>query len=361
MLTMVSSPSARQKWIMTLVFVILAMAPLYLSDFRLSLLGKFLAFVILALGLDLLWGYGGILSLGQGVFFGLGAYGMAMYLKLEASGGKLPDFMSWSGLTELPWFWLPFQNFLLAVVLAVLGPAVIAALLGYLTFRNRIRGVYFTILTQAMVIVCVTLFIGQQAYTGGTNGMTGFSTILGFPLASPRTQVMIYYIVLICFVLSFLLCYRLVHSRYGKVLIAIRDSENRLRYSGYNPAVLKTFVFALSAALAGLAGMLFVLQERYISPTSMGIIPSIEMALWVALGGRGTLYGAVLGTLFTNSAKTFFSERFPDLWLFFLGGLFIVVVLYLPGGLMSLYQKVSERWGKKHVTQHSPSVSESHR
>lgn len=335
---------SNKKLMGTLVVLALALAPIFLSDFRLSLLGKFLAFSILAIGLDLLWGYTGVLSLGHGVFFGLGAYGMAMYLKLEASGERLPDFMGWTGLTELPWFWLPFQNLFVAILLAIVLPMTLAALLGFLTFRNRIRGVYFTILTQAMVIVFVTLFIGQQPFTGGTNGITGFSTILGFSLANPTTQKVIYFIILTMFVLAFLFCRWLIKSRLGKVLIAIRDGENRLRFSGYNPTVYKTFIFSISAGLAGLAGMLFILQERFISPTAMGIIPSIEMALWVALGGRGTLVGAGVGALFTNWAKTFFSENYPDLWLFFLGGLFILVVVFLPGGLVGLYKKISGRW-----------------
>lgn len=336
-----------KKWLGTIVVILLALAPFFLSDFRLSLLGKFLAFAILAIGLDLLWGYAGVLSLGHGVSFGLGAYGMAMYLKLEASGERLPDFMGWSGLSELPWFWLPFQNIFLAILLAILVPMALAAFLGFLTFKNRIRDVYFTILTQALVIVFVTLFIGQQAYTGGTNGITGFSTILGFSLSSPNTQKVIYFIILTCLVLTFLFCRWLVQSRFGKVLVAIRDGENRLRFSGYNPAVFKTFVFSISAGFAALAGMLFVLQERFISPTAMGIIPSIEMALWVAVGGRGTLVGAGIGALFTSFSKTFFSENFPDLWLFFLGAMFIITVVFLPGGLVSVYHKITGRWFKK--------------
>ncbi|MFC5406594.1 urea ABC transporter permease subunit UrtC [Cohnella soli] len=315
---------------------VLFCAPLYLSDFRLNLLAKFLAFAIAALGLDLLWGYTGVLSLGHGVFFGLGAYAMGMHLKLQASGARLPDFMDWSGLTKLPWFWEPFRSFLVAVLLGILIPALLALFLGFFTFRNRIKGVYFTILTQALVIIVTTLFIGQQAHTGGTNGLTSFTKLLGEPLKSDTMKIALYLSTVVALVFVFILCRYIAKSRMGKVLRAIRDGENRVRFLGYNPATYQMMTFALSGALAGIAGMLFVLHVGIISPSMMGIVPSIEMILWVAIGGRGTLIGALIGTLALNYAKSGLSEAYPDIWTIFLGVLFIVVTVFLPGGIAGL-------------------------
>lgn len=325
-------------------------APLFLSDFRLNLLAKFLAFAIVALGLDLIWGYTGILSLGHGVFFGLGGYAMAMYLKLEASGGRLPDFMDWSGLSALPWFWKPFSSFGFAFAAGILLPALLALVLGYFTFRNRIKGVYFTILTQALVIITVTLFIGQQAFTGGTNGITGYGKLFGQSLASPDTKQMLYWVTVIALIAAYALCRFLVKSRFGKVLRAIRDGENRVRFIGYNPAIYQMVAFSISAGLAGLAGMLFVLHVGIISPSMMGIVPSIEMVLWVAIGGRGTLIGAALGAILLNSAKSVFSESYPDAWLFFMGLLFVIVVVFLPKGAAGLLRQF--KWLRRRRAKH---------
>ena len=325
------------------LFVLLAIAPLFLSNFRTNLLGKFIAFAVLALGIDLIWGYTGILSLGHGVFFGLGAYCMAMYLKLEASNGKLPDFMSWSGQEVLPWFWKPFAYAPVAIVLAILVPVMLALIIGYLTFKNRIRGVYFSILTQALSIIFVVLFVGQQAFTGGTNGITNFKTIFGFPLSSSYTKVSLYYVTLGFLILAFLFCKWIVQSRLGKVLIAIRDGENRARFSGYNPAIYKTFVYCISAGLAGLAGALYVPQVGIISPAEMGIVPSVEMVIWVAIGGRGTLVGAVIGAILVNSMKSLISERFPDVWSYFIGIIFITVVIFMPYGLVGLSKQIKRK------------------
>ncbi|MFB9325642.1 urea ABC transporter permease subunit UrtC [Paenibacillus aurantiacus] len=319
------------------VAVLLFCAPLYLSDFRLNLLAKFLAYAIVALGLDLIWGYTGILSLGHGVFFGLGGYAMAMHLKLESSGERLPDFMEWSGLTALPWFWKPFASFPFAVAAGILLPSLLALALGYFTFRNRIKGVYFTILTQALVIIATTLFIGQQAYTGGTNGLTGYTKLFGYPIASETMKTVLYLVTVAVLIVAFVLCRWLVGSRFGKVLRAINDGENRVRFIGFDPAVYQMVVFGVSAGLAGLAGMLFVLHVGIISPSMMGIVTSIEMVLWVAIGGRGTLVGAVLGAVLLNSAKSAFSESYPDAWLFLMGALFVVVVVFLPKGAAGLF------------------------
>jgi urea transport system permease protein len=331
----------RRTWLLvgySLAVIILLSAPLFLSDFRLNLLAKFLAFAIVAIGLDLIWGYTGILSLGHGVFFGLGAYCMAMFLKLEATKGKLPDFMSWTGLTEMPWFWKPFKYAAFAIPAGIIIPMILALILGFFTFRNRIKGVYFTILTQALVIITVTLFIGQQQYTGGTNGVTDLKTIFGFSIGAPSTKAFLYIVTVIVLILVFVFCRYLVNSRFGRVLNAVRDAENRARFIGYDAAKYQLFVFAISAGIAGMAGMLFVLHVGIISPSMMSIVPSIEIALWVALGGRGTLIGAAIGALAVNYAKSSFSTAYPDGWLFFLGGLFVVVVVFMPRGIMGLLQ-----------------------
>ena len=344
----------KSRWVLLaygLGVIMLLCAPLFLSDFRLNLLAKFLTFAIVAIGLDLIWGYTGILSLGHGVFFGLGAYCMGMYLKLEATGGKLPDFMGWSGLSDMPWFWKPFAFAGFAIPAGILLPMAIAFILGFFTFRNRIRGVYFTILTQALVIITTTLFIGQQQYTGGTNGITGYQTLFGFTLKESSTKIVLYLITAAVLVGVFVISRYLVKSRAGRVLNAVRDAENRARFIGYDPSKYQLFIFCVSAGLAGLAGMLFVLHVGIISPTSMGIVPSIEIVLWVALGGRGTLIGAVIGAIVVNSAKSGLSEAFPDIWLFFMGALFVVVVVFMPKGLVGVAQQafefVKRRW-KRH-------------
>lgn len=329
-------------------FILLALmlvAPMFLSEFRLSLLGKFLAYAILAMGLDLIWGYTGILSLGHGVYFGLGAYCMAMHLKLVASKGELPDFMSWSGVEKLPWFWLPFQSAPVALLLALLVPMAVAFILGYLTFRNRIKGTFFSILSQALVIITVTLFVGQQGFTGGTNGLTNFDTFLGFSVGDPSTKLMFYYITVAVVIATLLLCLWLAGTRLGKILVAVRDAENRVRFIGYNPVTFKVFIYCLSAGLAGLAGILFVLQEGIISPAQMGIVPSIEMVLWVAIGGRASIFGAIIGAVITNTAKTTFSEAYPEWWPIIMGAMFIVVVLFLPKGIVGTAKDLAQKWG----------------
>ncbi|BAB03968.1 urea ABC transporter permease subunit UrtC [Halalkalibacterium halodurans] len=346
-----------RQWLMFLIIVLLLVLPFFLSDFRTNLLGRYIAFAILVLGLDLLWGYTGVLSLGHGIFFGLGAYIMAMYLSLEGMTGAVPDFMLWNGITGLPLLWQVFSNPFIAIIGAVTIPMLIASLLAFFTFRNRIKDVYFTILTQALVLVMVTLIVSQQSITGGTNGLTGFSTIFGYSLSSASTQQVLYYLTLGCLILVFLLCAALVNSRFGRALVAIRDGENRLRFSGYDTSMFKVAIFTLSAGIAGLAGMLYVLQVGMITPSMIGIIPSIEMILWVAIGGRGTLIGPVIGALVTNSAKTFFSESHPEAWLYLLGTVFVVIVLFLPGGIMSLLRK----WRKRGERNESDGVKRTER
>jgi urea transport system permease protein len=318
--------------------VVLLVLPLLLSDFRLNLLGKFLTFAIVALGIDLLWGYTGILTLGHGVFFSLGAYAMGMYLKLQSE--SLPDFMMWSGLTELPWFWKPFAHPWFALPMVILVPVAVAVIIGIPTFRARIKGPYFAILTQALALVFSILFIGQQPYTGGTNGVTNLQGIFGFSLSEPATMRGLYLVTVVVLILVFLFAKWLVSTKTGRILVAIRDGENRFRFLGYNSTLFKVTVFALSAAIAGLAGALYMPQVGIISPSMMGILPSVEMAIWVAVGGRGTLIGAVIGALIVNFAKTYLSESFPSSWLYFQGALFVGVVLLFPQGIVGLVAKL---------------------
>ncbi len=312
---------------------------LYLPDFYLNLFGKFLAYAILALGIDLIWGYTGILSLGQGVFFGLGAYVMGMHLMLAIGKqsvyqSTLPDFMVWNQVKALPLFWKPFYSFGVTLAGIFLVPALFALVFGFLAFRSRIRGVYFAIITQALALVIWLLFNRNELNLGGTNGLTDFKTVLGFDLLSPSTQRGLYITTVLCLIGSYLLCRWITKSRLGKVLTATRDNEHRVRFSGYSPANYKLFVFVVSAALAGLAGALYVPQVGIITPSQIGVIPSIEMVIWVAVGGRGTLVGAVVGAIGVNWARSFLTTHYPDLWLIFLGSLFVGVVLFIPDGIM---------------------------
>ncbi len=335
---------------LAIVLAVLIVAPAVLSDFRMSQLAKFLTYAIVALAIDLVWGYAGMLSLGHGVFFGLGGYAMAMYLKQEASQGSLPDFMSWSGLTTLPVFWAPFAHPWFAIPMAAVIPAALAAGIGYLVVRSRITGVYFALITQALALIVSILFIGQQPFTGGTNGITNFQTIFGFPLILDETRVALYYATIAVFVVAYLLCRWTVTSRFGTLLVALRDDENRVRFFGYDPVQIKVFVFALSAGISGIAGALFTAQVGIIAPAMMGIVPSIEMVVWVAVGGRGTLMGAALGAILVSSAKSGFSEAFPDLWQAVFGALLVASVVFFPqgvaGALKSSGQLVRRLLGK---------------
>ncbi len=341
------------------LFGVLALAPLFLGDFRLSLLGQFLALAIVAIGIDLIWGYTGILSLGHAVYFGIGAYCTAMFLKLEATKGAVPDFMSWSGVEVLPFWWKPFQSGPFALAMAIAVPALLAALLGYFTFRNRIKGVFFSILSQALAIITVTFFVGQQAYTGGTNGITDFQTIFGAPINDASTQKGLFYLSLIILAATYFGCKQLVQGKFGRILMAIRDGENRLRFTGYNPTSYKVFIYALSAGLAGLAGALFVPQIGIISPSQMGIVPSIGMVLWVAIGGRSTLSGAVIGAILVNGLQNLLSESYPDIWQFFIGATFVLVVLFMPRGIMGLVGDLQLKYaGRKQTSEDALDLAE---
>ncbi|MBI5628329.1 MAG: urea ABC transporter permease subunit UrtC, partial [Candidatus Rokubacteria bacterium] len=310
-----------------------------IGDFTLNLFGKFLAYAILALGIDLIWGYAGVLSLGHGVFFGLGAYAMGMHLMLEIGTqgvyrNALPDFMVWNRVTELPLFWRPFHSGAFTLLAVVAVPAVVALVFGALTFRSRIRGVYFSIITQALALSAWLMFNRNSLNLGGTNGLSGFKTIFGFALSEPGTQRGLYMATVLCLGGAYLLCRGITGSPAGRVLVAIRDSETRVLFSGYSPAAFKLFVFVVSASLAGVAGALYVPQVGIITPAKIGVLPSIEMVVWVAVGGRGTLLGAVVGAVGVSWLQSVLTTSYPDLWLLVLGGLFIAVVLFFPDGLV---------------------------
>ncbi|HBH80225.1 MAG TPA: urea ABC transporter permease subunit UrtC [Nitrospira sp.] len=321
---------------------------LHLSDFRLNQFGKFLAFAILALGLDLIWGYCGVLSMGQGVFFGFGAYCMGMYLTLQIGtesvyGSELPDFMVWTQVKELPLFWYPFKSFFGGFLGAILVPVLFATLFGFLAFRSRIKGVYFAIITQALAFAAWLVFNRNETRLGGTNGLTDFKQLLGYRLSDPSTQRALYLITVLALIAAYLLCRWIVASRAGKVLIAIRDSESRVTFSGYTPWMFKLFVFVVAAGLAGLAGMLYVPQVGIITPAQIGVLPSLEVVIWVAVGGRGTLIGAILGAVAVNYGRSVLTNYFPEAWPFILGGLFVVVVTMFPDGLLGMIRKVTDR------------------
>ena len=282
-----------------------------------------------------------MLVLGQGVFFGLGGYSMAMFLKLQDAGpGELPDFMVWSGVEQLPILWEPFRHAWFALPAAVLLPMGAAAVLGVLIFRQRVRGAYFAILTQAVAAAFVIFLVGQQGLTGGTNGLTNIRGMFNLDLTDPGNQRGLYLVVAVVLGAAFLLVRHLSRSRYGRLLVAVRDGEDRVRFLGYNPTTVKVVAFAISAGLAGLAGALFVPVVGIISPALIGIVPSIEMVIWVALGGRASLVGAVIGALLVSWTRTGFSEQFPSGWLYLQGALFILVVAFAPKGIAGL----SELW-----------------
>jgi urea transport system permease protein len=336
-----SGSAGMRRWAEPVGFAVVGVlalsAPALLSDFRLTLLAKYLCFAIVALGIGLVWGQGGMLTLGQGVFFGLGGYCMAMYLKLKEAGpGQLPDFMVYNGLNKLPWWWQPFHSPVFAVAAAVLLPTAVAIVLGLLVFRQRVRGAYFAILSQALAAAFVILLIGQQGKTGGTNGMTNFTQFFGHPLASSSTHRGLYFLVAGILGALYLILRQVVRSRYGRLLVAVRDGEDRVRFLGYDPTRIKTIAFAASAACAGVAGALFVPVVGIMSPALLGVVPSIEMVIAVAVGGRSTLAGAVFGGLLFNWAKTQLSETYPSGWLYLQGAMFIAVMTLAPRGVLGL-------------------------
>ncbi len=320
-------------------------SPLHVSDYAITVGGKVMCYAIVAVAMDLAWGYGGILSLGHGLFFALGGYAFGMYLmrSIGRDGvyqSDLPDFMVFLDWKELPWYWRGSDHVLWALSLVVLVPAAIAFAFGFFAFRSRIKGVYFSIITQALTYAAMLLFFRNETGFGGNNGFTDFKRILGFPITAPTTRVALFMLTAASLAAALFVGRSLVNSKFGRVLAAIRDAESRVMFLGYDPLWYKLFVWTLSAVLCAVAGALFVPQVGIINPSEMSPASSIEIAIWVAVGGRGTLAGAVVGAVLVNLAKSWFTMAFPGFWLFFLGLLFIVVTLFLPEGVLGLWRRL---------------------
>ncbi|MDJ0650490.1 MAG: urea ABC transporter permease subunit UrtC [Xenococcaceae cyanobacterium MO_188.B19] len=359
----------RQKIIETaivigLLIIFAVILPIVLPGFRLRLLGRILSLSIVALGIDLIWGYTGLLSLGHGIFFALGGYALAMHLKLQIPDGQLPEFFTLYGVKELPWFWHPFYSFPITIIALIVIPGIVAGLLGYLVFRNRIKGVYFSIITQAALLVFFNFFNGQQKLINGTNGLkTDTETIFGMLASSDSVQKIFYILTVIILLAVYYFCRWLTSGRFGRLLIAIRDDETRVRFSGYDPTGYKVLVFGISGAIAGIAGALYTVQTGIITPKFMEVPFSIEMVIWVAVGGRATLIGAIIGTLLVRLAQTFLSESLPEVWLFFQGALFLIVVTVLPDGIVGwwrdwAWEKLSYKLGLRQRIITYPSLEE---
>lgn len=342
--------------LLVLIVFIAVVLPLFLDIFRLNLVGKYLTYAFVAMGLVLCWGFGGILSLGQGVFFGLGGYCMAMFLKLEASDPEttaiqstpgIPDFMDWNQLTELPWFWVPFQSFPVAIIAVLVVPTLFAFIIGVAMFKRRVGGVYFAIITQAIAAILTILIIGQQGLTGGVNGITDLRTMLGWDIRDDSSKYILYYVNIILLVICILIGKFITTGRVGKLLLALKDKEDRVRFSGYDVSNYKIFIFCVAATFSAIGGAMFALQVGFMSPSFIGIVPSIEMVIFAAVGGRISLIGAVYGTMLVNYGKTLFSESFPEMWLFLMGALFIGVVVAFPNGLAGVYAKLRDKYADK--------------
>lgn len=315
---------------------------LYISTYTVTLLGKYLAFALLALALDLVWGYIGILSLGHGAFFALGGYAMGMYLMRQIGdrgvygNPELPDFMVFMDLKELPWFWYGFDNPIFTFIMIMFVPALLAFVFGYLAFRSRVTGVYLSIITQAMTYALMLAFFRNDMGFGGNNGLTDFKDILGFNLQDDGTRIALLIISFLALLTGYLIARFIMNSRLGRVCIAIRDGESRTRFIGYRVEQYKLFIFVVSAAMAGVAGALYVPQVGIINPGVFSPLFSIELVIWVAIGGRGTLYGAIVGAFIVNYASSYFTSALPEVWLYALGGLFVFVTLFLPRGVVGL-------------------------
>lgn len=330
-----------------LAVLIVIVFPLALDTFRLNLMGKYLTYAFVAMGLVIAWGYGGVLSLGQGVFFGLGGYAMAMFLKLEASDPAatrtqttpgIPDFMDWNQLTALPAWWKPFHSLPFSILAVLIVPTVLAFVIGYAMFKRRVGGVYFAIITQAVALILSVLIIGQQGYTGGVNGITDLRTLLGWDIRTDHAKLVLYFVNAALLIGALLACRWVQRSKAGTLLLAMRDKEDRVRFSGYDVAMFKVFAFCLAALLAAIGGAMFTLQVGFMSPSFVGIVPSIEMVIYAAIGGRMSLVGAVYGAILVNLGKSWFSESFPNLWLYLMAAMFIGVVMAFPNGLAGLYE-----------------------
>ncbi len=324
-------------------------SPLHVSGFNINLWGQYLCLAIVAVSIDLLWGYTGLLSLGQMLFFSLGGYAFGMHLmlmigKLGQYKNDLPDFMVFLGYTKLPMHWGPFHNFWFASAAVLWVPGLLALVFGYLAFRSRIRGVYFSILTQALTYAACLLFFRNELTLGGNNGFTDFKTILGFEIWAPSTQRALYIASAVALVLTYVFCRWLTLTKFGKVQRAIRDSENRVLFSGYAAANYKLFVFVLSGMIAGIAGALYVPQVGIINPSQMEPAKSLEAVVWVAVGGRGSLLGPIVGAIGVNALKSWASQAYPAYWPIFLGGMFVIVVLFMPNGIVGLPNQLRTWW-----------------
>jgi len=339
--------------VLIMAALILVVLPTLMDIDQLNLAGRFLAFAFVAVGLVLSWGYGGVLSLGQGIFFGIGGYAMAMFLKLEASDPEstsiqttpgIPDFMDWNQITSLPWFWEPFYSLTFTIIAILVLPALFAWIIGTAMFKRRVSGVYFAIITQAIVVILTILIIGQQGLTGGVNGITDLRTLKGWDIRTDEALFILYYVNAFLLIGAVLLGMWILSTKYGRILIAMRDREDRVRFSGYDVANFKVFVFCVAAFLSGIGGAMFTLQVGFMSPSIIGIVPSIEFVIFAAVGGRLSLLGAVYGALIVSYLRTTVAEAYPQLWLFVIGGVFIAVVMFAPYGLAGLYNK----YVKKH-------------
>jgi urea transport system permease protein len=345
------------------VFVVLALAllvgaPMVLSSFRLSLLARFSCYAMVALGIGLAWGRGGMLTLGQGLFFGLGAYLMAMHLKLADAGpGRVPDFMLLYGNGQVPEWWEPFRSPILTLVAIPVVPGLVALILGLAIFKRRVKGAYFTILSQALAAAFAIFLVGQQTTTGGNNGLNGFRSFFGYTLNDPVNKATLYYIAAATLLTMIAGMWFLYRSRYNELLIAVRDGEERVRFLGYDPANVKVFAYVVAAVLAGIGGALFVPIAGIISPADVGVLPSIGFLIGVAIGGRSTLLGPVLGTIGVAAAQSTLSESFPSFWTYFQGALFIAVIAFLPGGLAQLTGTLRRRLSASTATAAAPGAT----
>ena len=345
-----------RAWIAMAVFLGLALAvvpvlhlalpeesPFHVSTYAITLLGKIMCYALVAVAMDLIWGYGGILSLGHGLFFALGGYAFGMYLMRQASGAELPAFMVFLDWKELPWFWLGSDSFGWAAVLVMALPAAVAFVFGYFAFRSRIKGVYFSIITQALTYAAMLLFFRNETGFGGNNGFTDFKRILGAPIATQNMRMTLFVLTGITLLGFFLLARWLVRSKFGRVLQAVRDAESRVMFSGYSPLPYKLTIWTISAMMCGVAGALYVPQVGIINPGEMSAANSIEIAVWAAVGGRATLIGPIVGAFIVNGAKSWLTVTAPEFWLYFLGALFIAVTLFLPDGVVGLVKKLKAK------------------
>jgi len=357
-----------QGWIALIVFAAIALvivpalfvfvpesSPFHVSAYTVTLVGKILCYCVVAVAMNLIWGYAGILSLGHGVFFALGGYAFGMYLMRQIGRegqyqSDLPDFMVFLDWKEYPWHWAGTEHFLYALLLVVLVPGLLALVFGFFAFRSRIKGVYFSIITQAMTFAFMLLFFRNETGFGGNNGFTDFKRILGFPITEPPMRAILFALSAAALIGALLLSRYLIRSKTGRILTAIRDSESRLMFSGYNPVGYKLFVWTLSAVMCGIAGALYVPQVGIINPSEMSPANSIEIAVWVAVGGRGTMIGPILGAAAVNGAKSLFTQSFPEYWLFFLGALFILVTLLMPKGIVGLAAQVKKSMRKERAS-----------